>query len=246
MPKVEIKFHRSTSNPDETAVIAARGDYMSESLIGDDAEAHAIDTMTTNGDTKEEKLSKFIRKAISRGHWGIFEHPTAFFAIEGVSRDMMAQITRHRHMSFDVQSMRYVDFDDAEFSVPESAESNSVTTPPHMGSDMSSVQKSDTVNSADVMEIQYQQCLDTYNKLVDGGMDKEQARKVLPIGTKVNMTMSANLRSLMHLFDLRVSGAAQDDTISLARKIKNETEKWAPLTMKQYNKLNVNKSLNSP
>ncbi|OYD08564.1 hypothetical protein CHM34_06985 [Paludifilum halophilum] len=38
------------------------------------------------------------------------EHLNYTFAIEGLSRSALAQLTRHRHMSFSVQSQRYVKF----------------------------------------------------------------------------------------------------------------------------------------
>lgn len=59
----------------------------------------------------EEKKRTLIVHLLQHGHYGPFEHPPATFAIEGMSRACMAQLTRHRHVSFDVQSMRYVAFD---------------------------------------------------------------------------------------------------------------------------------------
>jgi thymidylate synthase (FAD) len=92
----------------------------------------------------------------------------------------------------------------------------------------------------------YDEAVETYENLLEAGMDKDQARKVLPIGTEVNMTFSANLRSLMHFWDLRISGAAQNDTIEFARKVMDEAEEWAPLTLDCYEEHARNQSLNSP
>jgi len=62
------------------------------------------------------------------GHYGPFEHPSATFAAEGMSRACMAQLTRHRHVSFDVQSMRYVAFDEVDLVDVEAGAM--VVTPP--------------------------------------------------------------------------------------------------------------------
>jgi thymidylate synthase (FAD) len=244
--KVELKSEYSTSNPDEVAALAARGDHFDGSLVGDGT-AEAMDEIRAASDdptSKNEAIYEFNKSLLRRGHFGPFEHPRAFFAVEGITRDMMAQITRHRvGVSFDVQSMRYVSFEDADMEIPESAEET--------------VLNFDTENAkGDVIETSlpaetiyrdsYEAAQRSYNDLVEAGVDKEHARKVLPIGTKVNMTFSANLRALMHVFDLRVSGAAQDDTRGLAEHVKEETREWAPLTIDAYDEYVRGSSLNSP
>ena len=52
------------------------------------------------------------------GHASPTEHASFTFAIEGVSRALLAQITRHRIASYSVQSQRYVRLDDFKFVVP--------------------------------------------------------------------------------------------------------------------------------
>ena len=55
-----------------------------------------------------EKTEKFLEMLSSLGHESPIEHITFTFGIEGVSRALLAQITRHRIASFSVQSQRYV------------------------------------------------------------------------------------------------------------------------------------------
>ena len=51
----------------------------------------------------------------------------ARFAIDGVSRSLLAQITRHRIASFSVQSQRYVNLGDTfEYITPSIIASNSM------------------------------------------------------------------------------------------------------------------------
>ena len=59
-----------------------------------------------------EEASAFIEKLAKMGHQSPLEHASFTFAIEGVSRSLLAQITRHRIASFSVQSQRYVDMND--------------------------------------------------------------------------------------------------------------------------------------
>ncbi len=52
------------------------------------------------------------------GHASPIEHASFTFGIEGVSRTLLAQITRHRIASFSVQSQRYVRLDDFRYVIP--------------------------------------------------------------------------------------------------------------------------------
>ena len=56
----------------------------------------------------EEKVASFVDMLSEIGHESPIEHATFTFGIEGVSRALLAQITRHRIASFSVQSQRYV------------------------------------------------------------------------------------------------------------------------------------------
>ena len=56
------------------------------------------------------------------GHASPIEHASFTFGIEGVSRTLLAQITRHRIASFSVQSQRYVRLDDFRYVIPPEIE----------------------------------------------------------------------------------------------------------------------------
>lgn len=58
-----------------------------------------------------EAVERFLDKLASMGHESPLEHAYFTFGIEGVSRALLAQITRHRIVSFRVQSQRYVKSD---------------------------------------------------------------------------------------------------------------------------------------
>lgn len=54
---------------------------------------------------------RLIRHIVRSGHTSTLEHITFTFAVEGVSRALLAQLTRHRvGFSYSVQSQRYVRF----------------------------------------------------------------------------------------------------------------------------------------
>jgi len=79
-----------------------------------------------------------------------------------------------------------------------------------------------------------QQSFTDYEKLLDAGVPSEEARMILPLGTQINGTMSANLRSFFHLIDMRLAGDAQAEIRELARQVKDELHEWAPISMEVY------------
>ncbi|HHY71488.1 MAG TPA: FAD-dependent thymidylate synthase, partial [Thermoanaerobacterales bacterium] len=64
----------------------------------------------------QEQAAPFIKKLMNMGHMSPTEHVSFTFAIDGVSRTLLAQITRHRIASYSVQSLRYNNPFDKEIS----------------------------------------------------------------------------------------------------------------------------------
>ncbi|UBF22621.1 thymidylate synthase [Halorubrum tailed virus 25] len=224
---VELKVENSTPNPDDAPMMAARGDYMSKSLVGVTADEALLGASDPDKEvwTDEEKHQDFLDQLIRRGHFGPFEHATAFFAVEGVSRVTMAQATRHRFISFDVQSQRYVRFDHKRPVIPESLEA---------------------AGMAASLSQHWNDSVALYNEAVERGVPKEDARFFLPQATPVDMTFSANLRTLFHFFDLRHSGKAQWEVRELAALIMDEVREWAPMSMSSYERFTNHNSLRAP
>jgi len=64
--------------------------------------------------TNSDKPESALCHALDSGHTSILEHAVFTFRIEGLSRAALAQLTRHRLASFDVQSQRYVRLPDVD------------------------------------------------------------------------------------------------------------------------------------
>ncbi len=75
-----------------------------------------IDTLMDN--LTLEKVESFLKMLEDLGHESPVEHASFTFGIEGVSRALLAQITRHRIASFSVQSQRYVSKCDFSYIIP--------------------------------------------------------------------------------------------------------------------------------
>lgn len=158
----------------------------------------------------EKPVEYYIEKAKEWGHLSVIEHANFTFSIEGVSRSCTHQLVRHRLASYSQQSMRYVDLSEIDYE--------DFVTP-------------DTVKEADA-EKEYKEIIEstmsTYNKLLEKGVPKEDARFILPLASPTNITVTMNGRELLHFFDLRLDESAQWEIRELAKKMLEEVKKVAP------------------
>ena len=108
MAKVTLLTY--TPQPEKTVAMAAKLCYSPSSIdqIGEGL--------------TEEKTASFVQMLAEIGHESPIEHASFTFGIEGVSRSLLAQITRHRIASFSVQSQRYVAESDFAYVVPPEIE----------------------------------------------------------------------------------------------------------------------------
>lgn len=161
------------------------------------------------GGTEADRL---IRQIMRSKHLSTVEHITFTFAIEGVSRALLAQLTRHRvGFSFSVQSQRYVKFGSGDRSggfdyvVPDSIRDKEL----------------DGLFDDYMCDIQFY-----YDELRKKGVPAEDARAVLPNATACNLVMTANLRSLLDFYAKRKAGrGAQGEITQLAERLREEVEK---------------------
>lgn len=224
---MQVQVLQKTDDPERLVCQAARGDYY-DGYVGDTEYADLMAPI--DGDTLADKTQTFIEKQLSRGHYGPFEHPQITFAIENISRVTMAQITRHRHLTFDVQSQRYVDFSDTESILPKSLEGDAENVTKMREDSSEADAEKWRVNYAYVTEHLY----DLYGKMVEDGVPKEDARYILPLGTPVNMAVSGNARTFLHLLNLRKKADAQWEIRQLADKLCDYLFSWMLYTFEWY------------
>ena len=82
--KLRVELLRHTPMPEETIALAAKLCY-SKSSISD-----------LKDRISRKDQSDFIEKLMGMGHESVLEHVSFTFGIEGVSRVLLAQLTRHR------------------------------------------------------------------------------------------------------------------------------------------------------
>lgn len=175
----------------------------------------------------EEKITddsyrKFIDGLLKRGHESPLEFGSIMFEIV-TSRDVMAEITRHRIASFAIQSQRYVDESktgDIEFIRPLFYKTDPDDVM-HPSNDKDYVASRIWRNA--MLDIETE-----YKRMRKAGMRNEDARKVLPNSTATRIMMKVNLRELLHLYKLRSANSAYPEMRECMRLLKIEVDKVLP------------------
>ena len=187
-----MKVTLLTHTPEPEKVIATAAKLCYSNKVDIDS---LMDSLTP------ESTTKFIEHLMSLGHQSPLEHCTFTFAIEGVSRALLAQLSRHRiGISLSVRSQRYCLEDDFKVVIPDSITSNEKAR--HIF---------DT--TIDIIQSAYDTLVEQYN------IPKEDARSILPNACCTRMIVTMNVRELYHFFYERQCQRAQSEIRMLAYKM---------------------------
>ena len=197
----------------------------------------AADIDTVRDGLTPEKTAAFVEMLADIGHESPIEHASFTFGIEGVSRALLAQITRHRMASFSVQSQRYVRENQFEYVTPPE-----IAAVPEALALFNEAMEQDQKYYDSIASILKQKHIET---LVAEGMDEaaaskiaekkaiEDARFVLPNACDTKMILTMNARSLMNFFHHRCCNRAQWEIKELADQMLAEVYKVAPNIFKK-------------
>ena len=206
--KPHVELLRHTYNPEELVAMAARLCYSKLTV-----------------DKLQEKIAaaqqdEFIERLVKMGHESAFEHISFTFAVEGVSRALLAQITRHRIASFSVQSQRYVGYEN---------ELNYVLPPRIENLGPEAIKKFD-----DQMNLIHQWYLEWKEALGNcGEAANEDARFVLPNATETRFIFTMNYRELKHFLGLRMCNRAQWEIREVANQVRELCYNVSPVLFKR-------------
>lgn len=213
-------------NPDCEKIVAAAAKlcYSSSEIDG-----------ILNGLDKEKTVA-FIDRLMSMGHESPIEHISFTFGIEGVSRSLLAQFTRHRIASYSVKSQRYVNEGKFEY-----------ITPPEIASDPEAKKLFEEAMADDLKK--YNEISDIlfkkhYDKMISDGISEkkaknaaekkaiEDARYILPNACETKMIATFNARSLLNFFNHRCCERAQWEIREMACRMLVLVKEAAPTIFK--------------
>lgn len=142
------------------------------------------------------------------GNCSVLEHISFTFHVKGVSRALLAQLSRHRHISLSVQSQRYNVYDDGFGYVNPFMEG--------------------TV-AYDFFESDISELQDNYNRYIVMGEKPENARAVLPNACCTELFLTMNARALIEASNKRLCTRAQSEIREMFQKMKEQVSIYSPM-----------------
>lgn len=207
---------------------------MPEKIIASSAKlcysAATIDTVMDG--LNDESVASFVDMLSEIGHESPIEHATFTFGIEGVSRSLLAQLTRHRIASYSVQSQRYVREKMFDYVVPPE-----IAAIPEAAAEYLQAMEEDQAHYDRLTAMLKEKHLAAF--LAQGKPEKEAARAaekkaiedarfVLPNACATKIMMTMNARSLKNFFRHRCCHRAQWEIQDLAEQMYVLCVKVAP------------------
>lgn len=174
--------------------------------ITPEAESHIVycaRVSNPKGQQEGKNPERLLKYLVTHRHWSPFEMASACFEVN-TTRDISAQILRHRSFSFQEFSQRYAE----------------VQLRPELP-DMRRQDLTNRQNSIDDLPLEVLAECDkligqafvtsyrAYDRLLELGVAKECARKVLPMNSPTRLYMSGTIRSWIHYLSVRTGVETQ-------------------------------------
>ncbi len=172
-----------------------------------------------------DTTGKLLRYLVNHNHWSPFEMASACVEIN-TTRDISAQILRHRSFSFQEFSQRYASTVDGLGGLEI----------PHLRrQDQHNRQASHDDLSREETQAFYRRISSVfedlehlYQEMLSCGIAKESARKILPMNSPTRLYMSGTIRSWIHYLSVRRGPETQLEHRQIADQIYQVLNKEMP------------------
>ena len=217
IPQFKVETISATDSPQKVIYLALHQDYSPD---------YVTDTELSESECGQIIVDRLLKG--NRGHWGPLEHPTITLAIRCDHHTLM-QLRTHRHLTFDCQSMRYtsdhirragkgeIDIEEVFYIRPQ-------------GIYESRDKKGYVWDERRHLDARYRMEVDAgdYADDLEHGIAPEHARHYIGGCLLQNAVVSGNLRSWLHLLEVRGKCNAQIECQAIADLIHLELLRWAP------------------
>lgn len=222
---LKVKLLQHTYEPEKLVAVAAKLCYSSSGIEG---LMEGLD---------EEQVARFLTMLAELGHESPVEHVSFTFGIEGVSRSLLAQITRHRIASYSVKSQRWVREGRFEYIIPPEIEAI-----PEARELFIQAMREDQERYDALVALLFRKHLQA---MIQEGKPEGQARRdaeklaiedaryVLPNACETKMIVTMNTRSLYNFFRQRCCNRAQWEIRELAEEMLRLVRRVAPALFKK-------------
>lgn len=226
----------ATECPQQLVYVALHNDY---------AEDFAPSTSLAEDRCGQIAVERLLKG--NRGHWGPLEHPSLTLALQADHNTIMQLRTHRVGVSFDVQSMRYTGS-----RIERAAEGELpidqvfyVRAPGQYRDRQGDPYTWSQDQHEEALAMAHASAID-YASLRAQGVAEEQARGVLVSSYYQNAVISANLRSWLHLLDVRLKSDAQLEIRLLMEMVAAEVQRWCPEIYEWWNGSRRGKAILAP
>jgi len=197
---------------------------------------------------------RVVDKCLKFGHYSVIEGPSISFLVSGFVHNVVGQITRHRHLSFSVQSQRYTgerilkvaeelykldlltDTQEAIFSLKKELIESILYYRPignYLDRDGNKYYYSEEIRNEHILKGE-KSIKEYYKDVTKYGIAPEHCRDLLLQNIRQDFAVTFNARSLMHFCDLRLPADAQIEIRTLANTLLEEFKLWMPEVAEWY------------
>ena len=175
-----------------------------------------------------ENVAGLLAYCLKHGHFSVFEQAHITMEVN-TTRDIAAQILRHVGFRFQEFSQRYA-------AVTTAAELPELRMQDHKNRQNSleaSVEDAVMISEF-TMRIadHFNMAKDLYDEMLEAGIAKECARKVLPLNTETKIYMTGSVRQWIHYIQLRTANGTQKEHMIIAELAKEVFTNELPIVSK--------------
>lgn len=167
------------------------------------------DLMDTEGNKLGENDKKLLQKIIDWEHTSTLEHAVYTFDIAFISRAVLQQLARHRHISMTVKSTRFTLHKDTTLSF---------IVPPVLTQEIG--------NNPELTKL-LEEVVQTVLKIQEK-YGNDVAKYLLPEAVQTDLVLTVNARELAHIINLRIRPQALQEFQELAEQLYREVKKVHP------------------
>jgi thymidylate synthase (FAD) len=163
-----------------------------------------------------DTTGKLLRYLVKHKHWSPFEMASACFEIN-TTRDISAQILRHRSFSFQEFSQRYASTTEGlgGIDIPQLRRQDH-TNRQNSTNDLS---REETQSFYRRISSLFEDAEHLYQEMLSSGVAKESARKILPMNSPTRLYMAGTIRSWLHYLQVRRGPETQIEHRVIAEEI---------------------------
>lgn len=175
---------------------------------------------------KTSRNQAYMANILAQGHESVLEHSSITFYVEGYSRNMLLELERHRHLSFSVESQRFVDAIDTPYVIPKALEGDAAGYFNHAV--RTKIELAHIATRVAYLEVE--EALDHLPRK----QRREAARSILPGGLMTRFVVTGNLRAWRDVLKKRHSVHADAEIRDFASVVLQLLKNEAPNVFQDF------------